>query len=179
MGDMKMLRLSRFVGAVPKFLDGMEAAARAATSIAYVDDAAQPLEDEPFAKRERAQFQDLGHTLVPVTIGDVTVDDLSTVLDGVDAIYVAGGMADHLLDVLRHTETDAILADRVRAGLPYIGVSAGAIIMGTSIDPAIALDGPTKGVSLEDYSGLGLVDAVILPHADGLLPPIHRRLSLR
>ncbi len=168
---MKMLLLSRFIGAVPKFLGGMDAATRAATRIAYVEDAAQPLGNAPFVERERAQLRDLGYALVPVTIGEGSGDDFSSVLDGVDAIYVAGGMADHLMAVLGRTATDTILAERVRAGLPYIGVSAGAIIMGTSIDSAIALDGRTEGVSLHDYSGLGLVDAVILPHADGLLPP--------
>ncbi|MGO4102605.1 Type 1 glutamine amidotransferase-like domain-containing protein [Leifsonia sp. YAF41] len=168
---MKMLLLSRFVGAVPKFLGAASAGSRAALRIAYVDDASQPLGDAPFVGRERAQLQDLGYTLVPVTIGDGTAADLSAILDSADAVYVAGGLADHLMAVLRRTGADSVLVERIRAGLPYIGASAGAMIMGTSIDPAIALDGHTDGVSLGDLSGLGLADVVILPHADGQLPP--------
>ena len=168
---MKMLLLSRFVGAVPEFLGTVSAGSRAAARIAYIDDASRPLGDAPFVDRERAQLENLGYALVPVTIGDGTAADLSAVLDGVDAVYVAGGMADYLMDVLRRTGADSVLVERVRAGLPYIGVSAGAMIAGTRIDPAIALDGRTEGVSLADLSGIGLVDVVILPHADGQLPP--------
>ncbi|PXA64828.1 peptidase S51 dipeptidase E [Arthrobacter psychrochitiniphilus] len=171
MGDMKMLLLSRFVGAVPEFLGGVGTGSRADIRIAYIDDASQPLGDAPFVGRERTQLQDLGYSVVPVTIGDGTAADLATVLDSVNAVYVAGGMADHLMDVLRRTGADSVLVERVRAGLPYIGASAGAMIAGTSIDPAIALDGHTEGISLEDRSGLGLADVVILPHADGQLPP--------
>lgn len=168
---MKLLLLSRFIGAVPEFLNTLKADSRAATRIAYVNDASKPLGDAPFVERERLQLQDLGYTLVPLTIGDGTAGDLSAVLDTVDAVYVAGGMADYLMEVLRRTGADAVLVERIRAGLPYIGASAGAVIMGTGIDAAIALDGHTEGTSLDDLSGLGLVDAVILPHADGQLPP--------
>lgn len=166
-----MLLLSRFVGAVPEFLSTLDTDSRAATRIAYINDASRPLGDAPFVERERLQLQELGYPLVPVTIGDGTAADFSEALEDVDAIYVAGGMADHLMAVLRGTGGDVVLAERVRAGLPYMGASAGAMIMGTSIESAIALDGPTEGISLDDLSGLGLVDAVILPHADGQLPP--------
>lgn len=166
-----MLLLSRFLGAVPSFLGTPNTGSRAAVRIAYVDDASHPLGDAPFVERERLQLQDLGYSLIPVTIGDGSAADFSAVLDGVDAIYVAGGMADHLMAVLRGTGADAVLVERVQAGLPYMGASAGAMIMGTSIKPAIVLDGPTEGTSLGDLSGLGLVDAVLLPHADGQLPP--------
>ena len=168
---MNLLLLSRYIGAVPEFLDSLKADPRAATRIAYINDASKPLGDAPFVERERLQLQDLGYTLVPLTIGDGTAADSSAVLDSVDAVYVAGGMADCLMAALRRTGSDAVLIERVRAGLPYIGASAGAVIMGTAIDAAIALDGHTEGTSLEDLRGLGLVDAVILPHADGQLPP--------
>ncbi|WP_052135826.1 Type 1 glutamine amidotransferase-like domain-containing protein [Arthrobacter sp. PAMC 25486] len=73
--------------------------------------------------------------------------------------------------VLRSTGADEVLIERVRAGLPYVGATAGAVIMRKSIDTAIALDGHTDGTSLDNLSGLGLLDAVILPHADGQLSP--------
>lgn len=168
---MKLLLLSRFLGAVPDFLSTLESDSLADIRIAYINDAAKPLGDAPFVERERLQLQSLGYTLVPLTIGDGTAAEISAALDTVDAVYVAGGMADCLMAVLRSTGSDKVLSERVRAGLPYIGASAGAVIMGKSIDAAIALDGHTDGTSLDDLTGLGLVDAVILPHADGQLPP--------
>ena len=129
------------------------------------------LGDAPFVERERLQLQGLGYTLVPLTIGESTATDFSAALDNADPMYVAGGMADCLMVALRRTGADAVMVERVRAGLPHIGASAGAVIMGTGIDAAIALDGHTEGTALDDLSGLGLVDAVILPHAEGQLPP--------
>lgn len=168
---MKMLLLSRFVGAIPGFLDTPSLESRAATRIAYLDDASEPLGNAPFVERERLQLQNLGYSLVPITIGNGTAADLAAVLDTVNAIYVSGGMADYLMATLRRVGADTVLIERIRAGLPYMGASAGAMIMGKNIEPAIALDGHTEGISLDNLNGLNLVDAVILPHADGQLPP--------
>lgn len=168
---MKMLLLSRFIGAIPRFLNTPSLDARAATRIAYIDDASVPLGSAPFIERERLQLQELGYSLVPVRIGQGTAADLAAVLDTVNAIYVSGGMADYLMTTLRRVGADTVLIERIRAGLPYMGASAGAMIMGKNIEPAIALDGHTEGVSLDNFNGLSLVEAVILPHADGQLPP--------
>lgn len=168
---MKMLLLSRFVGAIPGFLDTPSLDSRAATRIAYIDDASEPLGNAPFVGRERLQLQNLGYSLVPITIGNGTAADLAAVLDTVNAIYVSGGMADYLMASLRRVGADTVLIERIRAGLPYMGASAGAMIMGKNIEPAIALDGHTEGIPLDNLNGLNLVDAVILPHADGQLPP--------
>lgn len=107
---MHALLLSRFVGAVPKFLDPLCLESRISTRIAYIDDASKPLGNLPFVEEERLQLQQLGYSLVPMTVGDGTVGDLASNLDTVDA--------------------DTVLAERVKAGLPYIGSSAGAIIVG-------------------------------------------------
>ena len=54
-------------------------------------------------------------------------------LDTVNAIYVSGGMADYLMATLRRVGADAVLIERIRAGLPYMGTSAGAMIMGKTL----------------------------------------------
>ncbi|MDB1088884.1 Type 1 glutamine amidotransferase-like domain-containing protein [Streptomyces sp. ACA25] len=66
-----------------------------------------------------------------------------------------------------------MVVERVRAGLPYIGASAGSIVTGPSIEPVSPMDDPAEAPDLTDRTGLGLglVDTVIIPHADGALPP--------
>ncbi|QIM18186.1 type 1 glutamine amidotransferase-like domain-containing protein [Leucobacter coleopterorum] len=174
---MHILLLSRFIGAVPGFLDSIGLTSRTSTRIAYVDDASKPLGSLPFVEEERRQLQQLGYSVVPVTVGNGTAEDFTSTLESVDAVYVAGGMADYLMATLRRVGADTVLSERVRAGLPYMGASAGAMVTGRSIEPAIALDGHTEGIMLEDFSGLNLVDLVIVPHADGLLPLTHLNLS--
>lgn len=181
-GGLKMLLLSRMIGAVPEFLGTLSASSRMATKIAFIDDASQPLGDAPFVSRERDQLQDLGYSLIPVTIDESTVADFSAILDKVDGVYVAGGLIDHLMEVLRRAGADAVLVERVRGGLPYIGTSAGAMITGTTISPGIALDGSTIGISLEDSAAWGslmqlscptlMVSSRLLPSKLLLMPHI-------
>ena len=50
-----------------------------------------------------------------------------------------------------------------------MGASAGAAIVGSDIGPLALLDDPTEAHPLESTEALGFVDAVIVPHADGLV----------
>ncbi|GEE02290.1 hypothetical protein nbrc107696_27360 [Gordonia spumicola] len=100
--------------------------------------------------------------------GFATVDRFE--FDDVDAVYLGGGNTFAILADLRASGRDIELADRVRAGLPYIGLSAGSVIAGPDISPASVLDDPTQAPDLPDTAGLGLIDEVIVPHAGGMLP---------
>lgn len=42
---------------------------------------------------------------------------------------------------------------------------------GPNVEPVAPLDDPTDAPGVTDYTGLGLVDTVVIPHADGALPP--------
>ena len=76
-------------------------------------------------------------------------------------VYVAGGNTFYLLHHLRKSGADAVLREMLeKRAILYIGVSAGSIIMGKSI--ASSADENTVG--LQDLAGLGLLDAVIIPH---------------
>jgi len=100
--------------------------------------------------------------------GYTTVDDFS--FDDVDAVYVGGGNTFRILGDLRRSGMDLELAARVRAGLPYIGLSAGSVIVGPDIEPAALLDDPAEAPELGSTAGLGLIDQVVIPHAGGMLP---------
>lgn len=76
-----------------------------------------------------------------------------------------------LLEALRSNRTGQVLADRVRAGLFYIGCSAGAIIAGPSITPAELMDDRKAAPRLHSDNRLQLIDRVIIPNADGQFPP--------
>lgn len=93
--------------------------------------------DAEQAARDRARLGELGHR-----VRDVRAPrDLA----GVDAVHVPGGDPERLLAALQAVGLDGTLTAAVRDGLPYSGLSAGAI-----------LAGPTHG--------LGLTEVVVLPH---------------
>ncbi len=159
---MRLLLTSFGHRSVPDFVSG---------TIAYVPDAARTYGDAPFVQVERDALRDHGLTLVDLPIAETPVQRIADVLDAVDGVYVAGGETFDLLHVLRSTGADEILVDRVRRGLPYIGCSAGSIIAGPNIEPCSLLDDPTTAPGLTDYTGLGFIDYVVIPHAAGNLPP--------
>lgn len=165
-----LLLLSLGHGAVPAFLAAHAPTGRPLT-IGYVPDAARADAGAPWAAAERERVAGLGHAVVDVRLTGATAPQVAEALDGVDALYVAGGNTFALLDALRSSGADAVVTERVRAGLPYIGSSAGSIVAGPSAEPATLMDDPAEAPALADRRGLALTDAVVVPHADGKLPP--------
>lgn len=167
---LSLLLLSLGHGAVPAFLADRAPADRSLT-LGYVPDAARADATAPWAVAERDRVVGLGHAVVDVRLTGATAQQVSDALDGVDALYVAGGNTFALLDALRSSGADEVVAERVRGGLPYIGSSAGSIVAGPSTEPATLMDDPAEAPGLTSRRGLGLTDAVVVPHADGKLPP--------
>jgi dipeptidase E len=169
----KILLLSRNTGAILPFLTEPDGADPALDRfrIAYVDDAQQAFTGAPFVEAERAAIAALAGEVVPVTVRGTENHRFDQILAGVDAVYVASGSTFALLEALRVSGNDEVLVEHVRAGLPYIGASAGSIVAGPDVTPASLMDDPADGPALTDHTGLALVDQTVVPHADGLLPP--------
>lgn len=168
---MKLLLLSLHAGAMPDFLYSDEANACSRKRLAYIDDATAPFEGAPFVMAERENLARLGCSLTGLTLSESSPEATRQILGEVDGVYVAGGNTFALLSAMRSTGSDKLIVERVRAGLPYIGSSAGSIVAGPSIEPASLMDDPNEAPELTDHHGLGLVSTVVIPHADGALPP--------
>ncbi|AKF10246.1 Type 1 glutamine amidotransferase-like domain-containing protein [Sandaracinus amylolyticus] len=144
---------------LPEFLGG--ARGRRA---AWVPTAADPLEDR---ERVRALFagmlESIGLSLLPVELDRDADPTIAVRLAASDLVIVTGGDPFHLLARARASGFDRAL--QTRADLPYVGVSAGAILVGPSLEPHVLTSpfAPAKGQPLE---GLGLTEHVVLPHHD-------------
>ncbi|AIT60258.1 Type 1 glutamine amidotransferase-like domain-containing protein [Corynebacterium doosanense] len=143
--------------------------------IAYVSDAARSFADLPehaeWVNVERDMLRAAGLEIVELPLAETSPQETDRILSEVDAVYVAGGETFDLLWVLRSTGNDEVLLRHVRAGLTYVGCSAGSVIAGPSIEPVSLLDSPSKAPELTDYTGLGLTEHVVIPHAGGTAPP--------
>lgn len=172
---MNLLLLSWGASAVPGFLADHTGKEPADVRLGYLNDAMLPYQNEEFVEIDRYRLIDFGYRPITVTARDVpTAESFADILDGLDALYVCGGETFVLLDHLRRNSLADVLIDKVRDGLPYIGLSAGAVIAGASIEPVSTMDDPTSAPGLSDYRGLCFVGTSIIPHADGrieLFPP--------
>jgi dipeptidase E len=176
---MRMLLLSRGAGAVPDFLAQSTIGKPGPLRLGYLADASAAYSDAPFVRSERAVIDALGHAVRDLSARSMAPVDFSSALTEIDALYVAGGSTFALLDALRVNGARQTIIDAVRHGLPYIGASAGSIVAGPSIEPASLMDDPDDAPGLDDYEGLQLVSSVVIPHADGQLPPYPPELIQR
>lgn len=164
-----LLLLSLGLGAVPEFLARFIGDTPGAT-VGYLDDAAVPWEElgSP-AAGDRRDVDLFGCSFTPITAGALSRAEFTERIDGVAAVYVAGGNTFSLLAGLRRHGADEVLRDRILGGLPYLGYSAGAVVAGPDIEPASLLDAPPPDGALTDLRGLDIIDTVPIPHADGAL----------
>lgn len=81
-----------------------------------------------------------------------------------DMIYMMGGNTFYLLKKIRDTKFDIKLKEAIENGIIYVGSSAGSIILGNTIELALAYD--KNEVNLTDFTGLKMLDGIIVPHAN-------------
>ena len=84
-----------------------------------------------------------------------------------EAIVVGGGNTFRLLERLQHHQLLGAIRDRVRAGVPYIGWSAGSVLTG----PTIGTTNDMPIVAPIGFEALGLVDFQINAHFTNAHPP--------
>ena len=85
-------------------------------------------------------------------------------INNLDIMYMMGGNTFYLLDMIRKTNFDKEIIKFINEGKIYIGSSAGSEILGNSIEPALGYD--ENKVGIIDYTGLGLIDGLIIPHSN-------------
>jgi dipeptidase E len=137
-----LLLASHHLGALPGFLDRAGVAGR---RVRLDVRAAEPLPDGPTIVADlRRQLDRLGFAVV----GD---------RDEADLLVVGGGDPFHLLGRMRGAAPAGLGA------LPYVGISAGAMVAGPTLEPLLLTSPFTPPPGL-DLRGLGLCDVLALPH---------------
>lgn len=118
--------------------------------------------DRTWADEEFATILELGiseENIVEYKIGKSEED-----INDFDIMYMLGGNTFYLLDIIRKTGFDKMINNFLSKGKVYIGSSAGSIIMGSTIETASPFD--ENNVGMTDFTGLKLVDGIIIPHAN-------------
>lgn len=104
----------------------------------------------------RDRFQKMGYELSSVH----EAADRVKAINDTDAVFIGGGNTFRLLKALYDVELLGPIRDRVAAGMPYIGSSAGSNVAG----PTIRTTNDMPIVQPPSFDALGLVHFQINPH---------------
>jgi len=111
----------------------------------------------PFAAHDHdAYTTKVRERLARMDLDVIGIDDL----DRADAIFVGGGNTFRLLKTLYDRDLLATIREHVRAGLPYLGSSAGTVIAA----PTMQTTNDMPIVEPPSFAALGLVGFQINPH---------------
>lgn len=161
---MKTLFLASYFASVkdllPAFLGGNLAGKKAC----FIPTAANPEKVRFYVDADRKALASLGLSVQDLDLAVESSGSVEDKLGNADIIFVSGGNSFYLLRELRRSSADRLLKALVEKGKPYVGSSAGSIVLSPDIEYASRMDDPGKAPGLEDYRGLGLVDFHTLPH---------------
>lgn len=135
------------------------------TTTAFIPTAADPYKkNQWFVDEDKEALTKHGFNLSEVDIKNKTEKRLYGILSKFELIIVAGGNSFYLLEKSLESGFDKALRKLLSEGIVYVGGSAGAVIVGPSLEPVKTLDDPQQGKNLKNYNGMGIVDFVVLPH---------------
>ena len=81
-----------------------------------------------------------------------------------DVVYVSGGNTFFLMDQCRKSGFDMWLRENIENHV-YVGVSAGSIVVGKSVEIATVEPADDNFIGMTDFAGIGLVPFNLSPHS--------------
>ena len=117
-----------------------------------------------FVNSGKKALEKMGLIVDVLEVSTASSEEITSKLRQNDFIYITGGNTFFLLQELRKSGADKIIAEQIALGKTYIGESAGAMIVAPNIEFAKAMDSTKKAPELTDFDGLGIVDFYPVPH---------------
>ena len=131
--------------------------------VAHIITASKVEEDASYVDRDRELMKEAGFNVEDIDIEGKSKNQLMKILEDEDIIYVQGGNTYYLLKQMRKSGFDKIIKKLLTKGIIYIGVSAGSIVAGETIETAGWL-GDKNTVNLMSLKGLKLAKSNIFVH---------------
>jgi len=135
-------------------------------SVLFIPYAAVTFSFDEYAARAKEKFQSLGYKLTSLH----RTDNPKDAVKNAEAIVVGGGNTFQLVDHLHKTGVIAEVRERVKAGVPYIGWSAGSNVA----CPTMMTTNDMPIVQPPDFATFNLIPFQINPHYLDANPEGHR-----
>lgn len=126
---MGKLMLASTFGLVSHKLERIEPDLKGRT-VAFIPTASMKDSTGFFNRMAKWKLRALGLNVQEIDVAVASYHDIKTTIASSSMIYVTGGNTFYLLQSLRYSSADELIAQAVREGKTYIGESAGAVVAG-------------------------------------------------
>ena len=133
-------------------------------SVAFIPTASLNEAYKDHVEEGRQALQALGLKVEELEVTTKTKTEIAEILNRTDLICVMGGNTFFLLQELKRSGADVLIRQQIEKGKPYIGESAGSIIVAPNIEYIRLMDDTTAAPQLKTYDALDIVDFYPLPH---------------
>ena len=132
--------------------------------VAHIITASKPEKDVAYMKQDQTDLMKTGFKVDKIDIEGKTENELRQTLKDKDIIYVQGGNTFYLMKAVRESGFETVVKDLINRGVIYIGVSAGSVIAGPTIEVAGWKNMDKNIVGLKNLTGMNLVPFLVFVH---------------
>ncbi|MDH6310424.1 dipeptidase E [Dysgonomonas sp. PFB1-18] len=133
-------------------------------AVTFIPTASNVEEVKFYVDLAREAFREMGLIVDELDVSKMSGDKMTAKLKENDYIYISGGNTFYLLQELKRSGADKMIADEINSGKLYIGESAGSMIVSPDIEYAKEMDDFKKAPDLDTFSALNIIDFYPLPH---------------
>ncbi|MDR2129524.1 MAG: Type 1 glutamine amidotransferase-like domain-containing protein [Burkholderiaceae bacterium] len=161
---MKTLFLAAyFAGVARQFSDF--AGETAGKKLVFIPTASLPEKVNFYVAADKKALTRLGLILDELEVSTASASEIADKIGAADFVFVEGGNTFFLLQELRRSGADKHIIGHIARGKPYVGASAGSMILAPNIEYARLMDDPAIAPQLGgDFSALAQVDFCVVPH---------------
>lgn len=125
----------------------------------------EDMTDDSWYQDDKKALTQNGFNIFDYTITGKSGENIRHDLSDIDAMYVSGGNEFYLKQQANKNNFGQFVREFVDSGKPYIGTSAGSIIMAPDMTPALNItDTQNCPEPITDLTGFGIVDFLVMPH---------------
>ena len=159
----KMFLTSSFVDVADLFVNFAEEKCVGKT-VTFIPTASLVEEVRFYVDAGKKALQKCGLIVDELEISTATKEKIASTIQKNDYIYVTGGNTFFLLQELKRTGADKVIAEQINSGKVYIGESAGSIVLACNIEYVKDMDDFTAAPNIGTFSSLGMIDFYPVPH---------------
>lgn len=160
----KVFLASYFAGVTAQFQDFIKSKTITDREIVFIPTAGNVEDYTDYIDEGRAALTAMGYQVDELDVASESQAAAIAKIKAAQIIYISGGNTFYLLQELKRKQLLPVINEKINAGIPYIGESAGAIIMAPNIEYNSLMDDTSVAPDLTDYSALAQTDFYTLPH---------------